>query len=315
MLENKKVFSEFQTSLVKVKQSEENLEKILSERLKSQCFVLFSDFSDNSESFEFSIGENFEVFLAEKHFDVFGFLQQKTARVLRKRSVFAEYHSACENVRLAEEKYRISLYFLFKQAECLPFLSNDTVLGARLVPTMPGGANDIKSPSPISIETFRSNDFLADYVSFKFSRFYWFSSYYMFGEHHGCIPIWSFDQPCTRDLAYFVYGEHHACVPDLVFGVHMRGDVGLIFDFFIEFLENGRCYGHCNYFISHDNLVLHFDPCMNFKFWIFCNTNHKRPFDWYCFCSKIIIDKISLECMWSIGRPFKCLNYWKFVIL
>ena len=167
----------------------------------------------------------------------------------------------------------------------------------------------------VSIGTFRSNDFLADDVSFRFSRFYWFSSYYMFGEHHGCIPIWSFDQPCTRDLAYVVYGEHHTCVPDLVFGVNMRGDVGLIFDFFIEFLENGRCYGHCNYFISNDNLVLHFDPCMHFKFWIFSNTNHKRPFDWFCFCSKIMIDKISLECMWSIGRPFKCLNYWKFVIL
>ena len=68
MLENKKVFSEFQTALVKVKQSEENLEKILSERLKSQCFVLFSDFSDNSESFEFSIGENFEVFFSRKTF-------------------------------------------------------------------------------------------------------------------------------------------------------------------------------------------------------------------------------------------------------
>ena len=67
----------------------------------------------------------------KKHFDVIEFLLRRIACVLRKRLVFAEYHSACENFKLAEEKYRISLYFLVKQAECLPFLSNDAVLSSQ----------------------------------------------------------------------------------------------------------------------------------------------------------------------------------------
>ena len=151
---------------------------------------------------------------------------------------------------------------------------------------------------------------MAENCRVRFSRFYWVSSYYLFGENHGCVPIWSIDCHSRGSLAYFVFGEHHGCVPNLVFGVHGWGD-GLT----IDFLKEDRCFGHY-YFISHnlDNLVLHFDPCMSFKFWIFSNTNHKCPFEWFCFCPKII-DKFSVDCMWGIDNPFKYLNYWKFVIL